>query len=346
MWTLSTLRRGVLLDYGIPLIIVIAEAVLLFGRAVLLADPHGDTGTTFHSMTQGIGEYYKFKTAWKPRLFSNALASVAIRINTWIFAKTAVPMAQHPFDLVVGSWVAGWFVLTSIFLIWAFKRRSMFYVFGLYAGITYGYMTRLEWAERIYPWDMPSLFFFTLFVILFIKQKYWLVLLLIPVGTGFKETVMILSMGFLFADLMWKQRLSLFGVALGLSILIKTVIDTYTHAPMFFTMETKMGGLDAFGYYFWDNLKGFGVLHCLINAGTLLAFYLLPSGNRRTVSLKLVSIPFVLGNMLFANAAEYRIWFEMLPFSLYAMDVAIYGDPLNDAQRPGAAGSGPTPMRT
>ena len=256
-------------------------------------------------------------------------------------------MVQHPFDLVVGSWVSGWFALTSIFLVWAFKRRSIFYVFGLYAGITYGYMTRLEWAERVYPWDMPALFFFTLFVILFIQQKYWLLLLLIPVGTGFKETVMILSMSFLFADLTRKERLSLLGVALGLSILMKIVIDIYTHAPMFFTMETRMGGLEAFDYYAWDNLKGFGgVFHYLINAGTLLAFYLSPSGNRTIVDLKLISVPFVLGNMLFANAAEYRIWFEMLPFALYAMDVAIYGDPLNDTHGPSAAGSGPTPIRT
>jgi hypothetical protein len=88
------------------------------------------------------------------------------------------------------------------------------------------------------------------------------------------------------------------------------------------------------------NLKGFvGVFHCLINAGTLLVFYLLPSGNRNILYLKLMSIPFVLGIILFANAGEYRIWFEMLPFSLYAMDVVIYGDPLKSVQIPTADAS-------
>ena len=329
MHTLKAIPGVVLLDYLIPMIIVVAVSVLLFGRAVLLADPKGDTGNTFYSLTEGIDAYYEFKTAWKPRLFSNALAAVTIGASNWILAKTAVPMVKQPFDLVIGSWVAGWFALTSTFLIWAFKRRSVFYAFGLYAGITYGYITRLEWAERVYPWDMPALFFFTLFLLFFIQKKYWPLLFLIPLGTGFKETAMILCLGFLFADLTWQKRLSFLAGALGLSVLIKTGIDIYTHAPVFLTMETRMGGNEAFSYYFWDNLKGFAsVFNYLINAGTLLVFYLLPSGNRNVLYLKLISIPFVLGIMLFANAGEYRIWFEMLPFSLYAMDVVIYGDPL------------------
>ena len=171
MHTLKAMPGVVLLDYLIPMIIVVAVSVLLFGRAVLLADPKGDTGNTFYSLTEGIDAYYEFKTAWKPRLFSNALAAVTIGASNWILAQTAVPMVKQPFDLVIGSWVAGWFALTSTFLIWAFKRRSVFYAFGLYAGITYGYITRLEWAERVYPWDMPALFFFTLFLVFLFRRN-------------------------------------------------------------------------------------------------------------------------------------------------------------------------------
>lgn len=317
------------LDYLVPLIITAGVAVLLFGKAVSIAYPKGDTPDTFYALTQGFDKYYEFRTAWKPRLFSTALASITVRVSNWVLARTEVLMVRRPLDLVLGLWTSGWFVLSSLFLIWFLGRRSVFYVFGLYAGITFGYLTRLEWAARAYPWDMPALFFYTVFVLFFIQKKYWLIFFIIPLGTGFKETVMILSLGFLLIDIPWKRRLLLFSGCMGLTLLVKIVIDYYTRSPLLLTMETRMNGDQSFNLYLWNNLESFlSFFPYLINAGTLLVFYLLPNVNQKILHLKLISIPFVLGILLFGNVSEYRIWFELIPFALYAIDVVMYNDPL------------------
>ena len=56
----------------------------------------------------------------------------------------------------------------------------------------------------------------------------------------------------------------------------------------------------------------------------LVAFLLLPAHDNKIRSLKLIAIVFALGNFLFGVIAEYRIWFELIPFSLYAIEHATY----------------------
>ncbi|MCI0550618.1 MAG: hypothetical protein L0287_06665, partial [Anaerolineae bacterium] len=117
--------------------------------------------------------------------------------------------------------------------------------------------------------------------------------------------------------------------SIALSMGIKIIIDTFVHAPLFFTMETRVDGESANSLYFWANLYNLrDILPFFINAGTLIALFLLPNTHKNIFTLKVIAILFILGNMLFGNIIEYRIWFEMIPFALYAMDVNIYGDPL------------------
>lgn len=322
-------RRSFFVDYLVPIIVTIGVAIVLFGDVVLISDKEPDTFRTFYSLSSGMDEYYEFKTAWKPRLFSNALALMTTKAGSWILARTDVPMVREPLDLVVGLWSSGWYVLACILFILFFKRRALFYVFGLYAGISFGYLSGLREAPQVYPWDLPALFFYALFVLLFIKGKYWWILVLIPISVGFKETGIILCLAFLFVDTPLKQRLMMFSGAAALSLGVKVFIDWYTHAPLFFTMETRLE--EGYEYYFINNLSAFNaIIPYFINAGTLVALFLLPNLNRNILVLKLISIPFILGIFLFGIADEYRIWFEMIPFSLYALDVAMYGDPVND----------------
>lgn len=335
----KTTFTSVVIDYIIPAIISAGVAIVLFGKVVLISFPNSDTFDTFFSLTAGLDNYFGFRTAWRPRLFSTALASFTVRVSKWLMAKTTVPIVRSPLELTVGLWTAGWFVLICFFLILFFKRRSLFYTLGLYAGISYGYLARLRWAARVYPWDMPALFFFTLFVLLFINKKYRWVFVMIPLSIGFKETGFILCLAFLFADLPWRQRLYMLAGSLALSLGVKIAIDLFVHAPLFLTMETRLNGDAAHGLYLMGNLQSFeGIFPYFINAGTLLAFLILPNLNRNILYLKLLAIPFIVGTLLFGNAEEYRIWFEVIPFALYALDVAIYGDPVKNKTVPAQTG--------
>jgi hypothetical protein len=294
--------------------------------ATISPNPKSDTYVSFYSLSNGIENYYDFKTAWKPRLFSTSLAALTARASDWLLAKTALPVVKNSVELTVAIWTVAWFLLICLILILFFKRRSVFYIFGMLACISFGYLSRLHMAVRVYPWDMPPLFFFTLFVLLFSQKKYWWIFALLPLSVGFKETTIILCAAFLFTELPWRQRLGMLVGAVMLCAGVKIAIDYFVHAPMFFTMETKPS--DSGAFYLLENFANLkDILPFFINAGTLIAFFILPNANKNILILKFLAIPFILGTFLFGNMIEYRIWFEMIPFALYALDVTIYGDP-------------------
>jgi hypothetical protein len=317
----------IIVDYLVPLMITVGVAIALFVKVAPIASPSpkSDTYTTFYSLSNGLENYYDFKTAWKPRLFSNSLAAFTAHVSDWLLAKTSVPVVKNSAELTVALWTAGWFILICFLLIWFLKRRSVFFILGTFAGISFGYLSRLHMAARVYPWDLPALFFFTGFVLLFTHKKYWWIFAFIPLSIGFKETTFILCAVFLFAELPWKQRLGMLVGSVALAMGVKIAIDLFIHAPLFFTMETKLNGDVANNFYLLENLQNLkDILPFFINAGTLTAFFILPNINKNILVLKLIAIPFILGNMVFGNIIEYRIWFEMIPFALYALDENIY----------------------
>jgi hypothetical protein len=318
---------AIVVDYLVPIIIVVGAAIILFIRvATISPNTKSDTYASFYSLSNGLENYYDFKTAWKPRIFANGLASLTAHVSAWLFAKMALPVVKNPVELTIALWTTIWFLLICAVLIYFFKRRALFYVLGTLTGISFGYLTRLHMAVRVYPWDMPSLFFFTLFVLLFSRKKYWCIFALLPISVVFKQTTLILCVAFLFMDIPLRQRLGMLAGALALSVGGKVLIDYYVHAPVFFTMETKPSASGTF--YLLENFNNLkDIVPFFINAGTLAAFFILPNANKKILFLKLIAIPFILGTLLFGNMIEYRIWFEMIPFSLYALDVNIYGDP-------------------
>ena len=85
-------------------------------------------------------------------------------------------------------------------------------------------------------------------------------------------------------------------------------------------METGLGGALSASYLL-QNLKAFASLPpFLINAGTLLSFFLLPAVHPKVSALKMMAVLFALGNFLFGTVLEFRIWFELIPFALFAIE--------------------------
>lgn len=322
---MKPVTENVLSNYMAPSIIALGVAIPLFVETALLSTTDADIEGAFYSLSGGFGAYESFKTAWRPRLFSNSLAALTGRLSGWILHRVSVPFIENTLELTVALWTATWFLLICLFLILFHKRRSIFYIFGMFAALSFGYMPRL--AIRIYPWDMPALFIFTAFTLLFIRNKKWWLLFLIPIGTGFKETAIILCIAFLFLDMPANQKwLMTIGAGI-LCIVVKLALDLYVNVPVpFFTMEQGFESSRLTNVYVVRNLIGLKeVIPFFINSGTLLVFLLLPIYDRKVLGLKLITALFIAGNMFFGNIFEYRIWFEMIPFALCGLELASHG---------------------
>ena len=159
-------------------------------------------------------------------------------------------------------------------------------------------------------------------------------LVLLPIGVGFKETSIILCIGFLLkdiADISWnplkisfwknikRESWTLFFLSLSLCLGVKIAIDLFVRASTpFMTMEYYTNEVQI--PIFIANLKQLSFYTLLINAGTFLAFLILPAREEAVKVFKLLALVFIVGNFLFGIVAEYRIWFEMIPFALYSLD--------------------------
>ena len=322
---MSTFRRKLFPEVLVPLLLALGVALPLFYQIVVLAPQQPDNFGTFYSLSSGLDPYFELKTAWKTRLFSNGLAWQVDNASAYLMSRVEVQYINRPQPFAVGLWTAGWFVAICLLYIVFLRRRAVLYVLGTYAALTFGYMPKLP-ATRVYPWDMPALFIFALFLFLFIRNRFKWMLILLPLGVGFKETAGVLCLAFLLAsELPKKEKWRLFLAASALCVLVKLGIDLFTRsATPVLTMETGLGGALSASYLL-QNLRAFSSLPpFLINAGTLLSFFVLPAMSPKVTALKWIAVVFAIGNFLFGTVLEFRIWFELIPFALFAIESASY----------------------
>ena len=322
---MSNFRNRLFPELLVPLLLALGVIVPLFYQIVVLSPQQPDNFDTFYSFSSGLDQYSELKTAWKTRLFSNALAWQVDRASAYIMGRVDVRYINRPEPFAVGLWTAGWFLAIALVYILFLRRKAALYIFGTYAAVTFGYMPKLP-ATRVYPWDMPALFVFVLFLFLFLRNRFKWLLILLPLAMGFKETTAVLCIVFLLAPELSKQdKWRMFLAALVLCVLVKLGIDLFTKsASPLFTMETGVGGAVSASYLL-QNLKAFESLPTfLINAGTLLCFFVVPAANRKIFPLRIIAVLFAVGILLFGTVLEFRIWFELIPFALCAIESAAY----------------------
>jgi hypothetical protein len=322
---MSTFRTKLLPEVLVPLLLALGAALPLFYQVVVLAPQQPDNVETFYSFSSGLDHYFELKTAWKTRLFSNALAWQVDRAAADLMSRVDVQYINRPQPFALALWTAAWFLATCLVYILFVKQRAVLYILGTYAALTFGYVPKLP-ATRVYPWDMPALFVFALFLFLFLRNRFKWILILLPLAVGFKETAGVLCVAFLLApELSRRDKWRMFLAAFVLCLLVKLGIDLFTRsASPLFTMETGLGGALSASYLL-QNLKAFASLPpFLINAGTLLSFFVLPAVHPKVSALKVIAVLFAAGNFLFGTVLEFRIWFELIPFALFAVESAAY----------------------
>lgn len=301
----------------VPLLIALGMSHTLGMQAQWVGPLHKHNFKTFEALEEGF-EGYVLPRPWRPRLFSNYAASLFVAPDP----GDTPEQAQQRFGKSVRAWVFFWFFLTSLAYIVCLREKSVFFIAGTFAAVAYGYMPGL--GVRIYPWDLPPLFFFTIFTLaLHARRFHWL--LLIPLATGFKETAVIFAVAFLFwEEVSWRKRWAyLVGVGAA-ALAVKVGIAVLVDNPVpFLTMSSKGGNR------LLENLASFGELGPLhplfLNAGLLCAFFLLPHRSKEIRNLKLIALLFTAGIFYWANIWEVRVFFEVIPLCL--VGVALYTAP-------------------
>jgi hypothetical protein len=182
--------------------------------------------------------------------------------------------------------------------------------------VIYGSLPGID--ARVYPWDLPALFWYALFTMLVLRgRQRWL--LLIPLAVGFKETALVFALAYLiWREAGWRWRLAYFALACALSVAVKLGIDVVTGNPRyFFTMAS------GDGQYLRENLRSLATLdarHLLFaDAGLLAAFLLSPPRGPMAFTLRAIALVFLGGILWWGNVQEVRIFYELLPGSLVGL---------------------------
>ena len=315
-------KYRLLLSYVIPLIVSISTCVIVTHQARQIALLEQDNVDVFYSFAEGLEQYKPIRQEWKTRILSNFLAGRLVN---------HVERVYHPSDrddamrYIPSLWSFAWLFLTNLVFVALDREKALVYIFGVFAGLSFAYTPGIG-ETRIYPWDLTSLFCFSCFVgLIKLHRVQWLVVF-IPIATLFKETALILLVAFLFWDQVpLRRRLVAILATLLATFCLKGSVDLITANPSPIVTMTLRDGPGV--YRFSDNIRQllYGRVWTnhpfFINSGLLASLLILPMGDRRIHMLKAIGILFILGNFFFGNIIEYRIWFEVIPLSLYAIDV-------------------------
>ncbi len=309
--------------YLIPIIISMAISVMLIKQVRIIAHSHEDNTRAFYSFAVNLEDYSQTRKEFRTRILSNFLAG---RLKELIKLYVEPDDPQHVMLYLPSAWTAIWYMFSSIILIFTFREKSIFYIFGLYAGISFAYLPGMG-ITRIYPWDLPALFGFVVLVTLIEKQKLAWLIGFVPIAILLKETIILLVIPFLFWDRKTvKQRLIYLFSTVLLAAICKGLLDVLTKNPSPIVTMTMTSSPSEFRLL--ENVESLLRLKSnhpiFINAGLLTSLLLLPYRTKQVISLKLIAITFTIGIFLFGLVIEYRIWFEMIPVALYGIDLELF----------------------
>jgi len=307
--------------YVIPLIISFSISVVVAHQAKNIALSDEDNAQTFYTFTKGLSEYKYERQEWKTRILSNALAGQLVKIVEAAYGTTdrnvVLPRAA-------ALWSFFWLLGTNVLFVIVDRERSLLYSLGTFTAIMFACTPGIG-APRVYPWDMTSLFVFSVAVILMKLHKEEWLLLLVPIGTLFKETALLLVMLLVpSADIPRRRRIFIGAATIAIALSAKAIVDVVTENPSpVFTMTLSDGPTTP---RYVTNLQAIlappaWTTHpVFVNAGLLASLLILPMADRRVGILKVIAVLFIVGNFFFGNIVEYRIWFELIPLSLYGIE--------------------------
>jgi hypothetical protein len=221
---------------------------------------------------------------------------------------------QNVFGLYHACWLFIFFLML-LFLV----ERPVFMILGCFAGIFYMYSPLANYY--FYPWDFPSLTAFTLSCLLWQRKNYNLMLAVIFVGYGFKETVAVTALLYFFTSLpIWKRVAYFLAAAVSTSLLKLVIMQIVYGTIKMVTQDIILSDGRVLLFVNIARLYTPQWNHVMfVNAGTLVLALLLPARNRTDWGLKAVLLAFFAGQMVSGSISEYRVWLEALPLSMICL---------------------------
>lgn len=298
------------LRHGLGWLLLAASlASILHVIAVQSASLHHHTSQTFLYLGEGWSAYLaRWDEPWVSRIGSTAL-------GYWM---TDAPTVEQ-FSARVGWWVAIWFVaISALWLGLADWRLRVLAMLANFSAIAFAYLPAILGGEatRIYPWDLPALFFMTL-VLLLIERSTPLIVsaLVVFVGMFMKETVGIVFLLPL-ARRQFRHALVLLGAAVAGRVIAKAITGWQ---PGFVELVGYCSPEEPNALRIWYNLRySFQWEHAFqplfTNAGWLLAAPLFMKKSGRPMLLLMAA--FTALTLLCGVIHEYRIWLEAMPMAL------------------------------
>jgi hypothetical protein len=221
--------------------------------------------------------------------------------------------------VVFGFYHALWLFLLFVVLI-LHRRDALLIMLGVFSGLMYNFT--IPAGKWFYPWDMPTMFFFTWACLLYDQRRLFPLMAMVWLGSLFKETTLCCALLVLLGQHWpWKKRIAGFATLAVVCLLtrkllmagygVKTVSFALNNAENFHEFVLKTWGLllDNIHLLFSTNLD-----HVLFtNAGALFIMMLIPWRNQRDVVFKILAVVFIIGQFLCGVIIEYRIWYEILP---------------------------------
>ena len=293
----------------------LCAAWYVFTRAV--ADGNGHNSLTLYMFVADShihGHYNQLAEVWQPRIGGN-----------WITGRlcdTFAPDGNLTFPVyerLFAFYNTAWVLLTFTALVYL-AERPLFVLPFVYAGLTY--MLTPPESVIVTPWDLPSMFFWTLAYLLWDHKSYLPMVAVIVLGTAFKETVAVTAFLFFFTTLNWRTRGIFFGATFVACLLLKLWITAAVLGhPRIFTADSQ-GHL---GFQVFLDLINPHVNHVIwVNAGTLVLALCLPMSTLADRGTKCILVVFLAGLtwacVLAGTPYEFRQCLDVLPLSILYLE--------------------------
>jgi hypothetical protein len=227
------------------------------------------------------------------------------------------------FFCAFAAYQASWLLLLFGLLI-LYRADALLIILGTFSGLMLN--VSIPSYQEFFPWDLPSLFFFSWAVLTYDNSKRILPLMAVVwLGALFKETTLCCSLLILLGE-HWplkKRILSFAGTVAAFAIAKKFLLLAYGVPIQFFSANNFFSGL-RLPFNFQVTLIHPTLNHVIfVNAGTLLIMMVLPWRTYREMLFKLLAVVFITGIFLFGRVIEYRLWYEILPLGWMMISEAI-----------------------
>jgi hypothetical protein len=221
--------------------------------------------------------------------------------------------------IVFGFYHALWLFLLFIVLI-LYRQDALLIMPLVFSGLMYNFI--IPAGKWFYPWDMPTMFFFTWACLLYDKRRFLPLMVVVWLGSLFKETTLCCALLVLLGE-HWscKKRITGFAVTMLVCLLTrKLLMAVYGVHTMLFALNNT-GSIHDLIFKTWSVLTDNVQLlfsptlnHVVFtNTGALVIMMLIPWRNRRDVVFKILAMVFIVGQFLCGIIIEFRIWYEILP---------------------------------